>query len=140
MTTFNPFVKKDAPPPVTEAVTAATAVVEEKPAKRKAKEDVDKKARADELTHEKIIKIMELVANTKKSYSEIAAETGTTKFQVNRVIMDMKKILNQKAQAGDQKALLLIERLKRPTRPGMKKDVTVKGTIGNLIEDLLSKI
>lgn len=141
---FPPFVKKEA----TTAPAAPAAPAAETPtvvtATKAPKESKEKRSAAKMMTEEQMRQVLALIKD--KSYTEIANELGITKHQVNRVLMDVKKILKAKAESDPEKAAkieaFIKENLSRPaeTRPGVKgaKGGKVKKALNDIVGDILA--
>lgn len=138
---FPPFVKKteEAAPA---AAPAEAPVAAKAPKEKKAKGD--RQAPAKMMNAEQINQVLALVKG--KSYTEIAEQLGITKHQVNRVLMEVKKALKEKAK-GDPAMLAKVEEfiknnLSRPedTRPGSTgpKGGKVKNTLNDIVGNILA--
>lgn len=134
-----------AAPEATVAAPAAEAAP--KAAKGKKKSGEDRKKPAPQMNAEQVKQIISLVKDN--SYTDIAAQVGVTKFQVNRVLMSTKQQLRESA-AGDAAKLAKIEEyiktyLSRPedTLPGHggnRGGGKVKGALDNVVGDILASI
>jgi hypothetical protein len=136
---FPPFVKKG----TEEAPQTAAAPVAAKEPKPK-KEKGERQAPAKMMNVEQINQVIALVPT--KSYTEIAEMLGITKHQVNRVLMEVKKSLREKAKDNPvmlAKAEEFIKaNLSRPedTRPGATgpKGGKVKNALGDIVGNILA--
>ena len=121
------------------------ASVEEKlsdePKEKKAKKTIERKA-TREIEAEDIKYVLANVRE--KSYLEMAEKLDLTKFQVNRILMDIKKNLRENAK-GDPTKEAKVENyidnhLSRTnvTRGGGTKGGKVREALDNVIEDILA--
>ena len=151
MTTAPNFVpdfmkKKDesapAAAPVKESAPAAPSQGDETVTKEKK----PRQPKAKEMTADQIAFVHENV--TKMSYTEMAEKTGLTKHQVNRILMELKKMLREEAgenpEAREKVEKFIVEHLSRPedTRPGGGggRTSTVKVELQSRAKNILAEL
>ena len=88
-----------------------------------------------------------VINNIKKmSYAELAEARGLTKYQINRILMDIKKQLREEAKKTgktEQVEKFIKEHLSRPedSKPGGNKGGgAMKNAINSTVNEILSKL
>lgn len=135
--------KKEDVPAVENVPTTESAPTSDAP---EAKDKKPRQPKAKEMTAEQIAFVHENV--TKMSYTEMAEKTGLTKHQVNRILMELKKILREQAgentEAREKVEKFIAEHLSRPedTRPGggAGRNSNVKGELKNRANNILAQL
>ncbi len=117
---------------------------EEKPKKKRKKSDKDRKTPNRQMTNEDMQFVIENIKNM--TYTEIGEARGITKFQVNRVLMEVKKNLRAQAE-GDEEKMAKVEayikqELSRPEDSfgGGGRGSAVKEGIDNIVDSIIANI
>ena len=133
-----------APTAPTEAPQAAPqASAGDESAEKKPRKKVERKA-TREINQDDINYVLTNIKN--QSYKEMADHLGLTKSQINRILMETKKNLRERAK-GNEEAMAKVEqfikeKLSRPEDAfgGTKKNAAVRNAINSVVEDIISSL
>jgi len=125
-------------------VTEEAEGTEAAPKKKTRKKSTgDRKVPNRQMTNEDMVYVIQNIKN--KTYTEIGEERGITKFQVNRVLMEVKKNLRDQAKDDPDKLAKVEDYIKTElSRPedsfGGGRSSQVKEGIDSIVDSIISSI